>query len=187
MTHRIDMAEMGLLAIGRASLAALRVSLDRDTGAASAYLQEAGYAGGDAVYQAFRQWLGSVGGPAPEEASIDDFGRYATEFFRDLGWGSLTIGSLGETVATLDSMDWSEADDAAAQAGPTCHLSTGMFANFFGQVADAPLSVMEVECRSTGAERCRFLLGSVDVMQQLYEEMAAGRPYEDSYVLSASA
>jgi hypothetical protein len=46
-------------------------------------------------------------------------------------------------------------------------------------VAEQPLAVMEVECRAAGAPRCRFLLGSADVMQQVWEGMADGRPYEE--------
>jgi hypothetical protein len=55
-----------------------------------------------------------------------------------------------------------------------------MFADFFGRVADAPLAVMEVECRSTGAERCRFLLGSAEVMQAVYEGMSQGIGYDEA-------
>jgi hypothetical protein len=52
-----------------------------------------------------------------------------------------------------------------------------MFADFFGRVADAPLAVMEVECRSSGSDRCRFLLGSTEVMTQVYDEMSRGADY----------
>jgi hypothetical protein len=37
---------------------------------------------------------------------------------------------------------------------------------------------MEVECRSMGAPRCRFLIGSADMLQHIYEEMARGASYE---------
>jgi hypothetical protein len=60
-----------------------------------------------------------------------------------------------------------------------------MFADFFGRVADAPLAVMEVECRSAGAERCRFLLGSTEVMQQVYEEMSQGVAYDEAVAATA--
>ena len=60
-----------------------------------------------------------------------------------------------------------------------------MFADFFGRVADAPLAVMEVECRSAGADRCRFLLGSTDVMQAVYEHMSGGTGYADAVGASA--
>jgi hypothetical protein len=53
-----------------------------------------------------------------------------------------------------------------------------MFADFFGRLSDVPLSVLEVECRSAGASRCRFLLGATDVMRYVYEEMKRGERYE---------
>lgn len=176
----IDLSGSGMLAITRDALAALRAALIRDAGpSAASYLQEAGYAGGGALFEAFRRWLAARGGGAPEALSIDAFQREATEFFRRAGWGSLHVGALHDTVATLDSSDWGEAVPGSAEQ-PACHVSAGMFADFFGRVADAPLAVMEVECRSAGGSRCRFLLGSTEVMQQVYEEMSRGAGYEDA-------
>jgi hypothetical protein len=37
-----------------------------------------------------------------------------------------------------------------------------------------------VECRSSGAGRCRFLLGNADVMSFIYEAMANGQSYEEA-------
>lgn len=175
----IDLTGSGMLAITRDALTALRAALIRDTGTAAAgYLQEAGYAGGGALFDAFRAWLAARGAGTPESLSVDGFQREATAFFRDTGWGSLHVGTLHDTVATLDSMDWGEAAPESGAELPSCHLSAGMFADFFGRVADAPLAVMEVECRSAGGERCRFLLGSTDVLQRVYEEMSQGAGYE---------
>ncbi len=177
----IDLTGSGMLAITRDALTALRAALMRDTGpAAAGYLQEAGYAGGGALFEAFRQWLASRGAGSPESLSVDGFQREATEFFRRSGWGSLHVGALHDTVATLDSTDWGEATPESVLEHPSCHLTSGMFADFFGRVADAPLAVMEVECRSTGAPRCRFLLGSTDVMQRVYEHMSGGLGYEEA-------
>jgi uncharacterized protein len=181
----LDLAENGMLAVTKDALAALRAALMRDAGpAAAGYLQEAGYAGGGALFEAFRTWLHKRGAASPESLSLGDFQRMAAEFFEEAGWGSLSVGSLHETVATLDSPNWGEAADGGMDQ-PCCHLSAGMFADFFGRVADAPLAVMEVECRSTGAERCRFLLGSTEVMQHVYDAMSAGEAY-DSAVASAA-
>ena len=175
----IDLTESGMLAVTRDTLTALRAALLRDSGAASAaYLQEAGYAGGGALFEAFRRWLAGRGAGTPESLSVDAFQREATEFFRQAGWGSLHVGALHETVATLDSQDWGEAAPESGADQPSCHISAGMFADFFGRVADAPLAVMEVECRSAGGGRCRFLLGSTDVMQRVYEEMSQGAGYD---------
>ena len=177
----LDLTGSAMLAITRDALTALRAALLRDTGpAAAAYLQEAGYAGGGALFEAFRQWLAARGAGAPESLSVDAFQREATEFFRQAGWGSLRVGALHDTVATLDSTDWGEATPNGGSETPSCHLSAGMFADFFGRVADAPLAVMEVECRSAGNERCRFLLGSTDVMTQVYDEMSRGAHYEQA-------
>ena len=179
MPHTIDLSAHGMVALTRTTLIALRAALVRDAGpSAAAYLQEAGYAGGEALFESFRRWMDERGLGVPEEQVLDDFQLYATDFFRDLGWGSLEIGSLRDAVATLDSADWAEADPEEANDHPTCHLTTGIFADFFGRVADSPLAVLEVECRSMGHERCRFLVGSAEVMQYVYDEMGRGESYE---------
>ena len=182
----IDLSGSGMLAITRDALTALRAALMRDTGpAAAGYLQEAGYAGGGALFDAFRRWLASRGFGEPESLPVDEFQQESAEFFRLAGWGTLQVGALHDMVATLDSSDWGEASPESALQQPGCHLSAGIFADFFGRVADAPLAVMEVECRSAGADRCRFLLGSTDVMQAVYEQMAQGAGYADAVGASA--
>lgn len=179
MSQTLDLASHQMVALSRSSLAALRAALVRDAGpSAAAYLQEAGYAGGETVFASFRDWLREQSAGEPEELSVDEFERYASAYFRDAGWGSLRIGSLGEAVATLDSEDWGESDPDSGLDHPGCHLTTGMFADFFGRVADVPLAVLEVECRSMGAPRCRFLLGNSEVMNHIYEQMSAGVRYE---------
>jgi predicted hydrocarbon binding protein len=179
MPESIDLANHGMLALTRASLNALRAALVRDAGpAAAVYLQEAGYAGGEALFASFRAWLAARGDGAAEDLDLPSFEQRASEYFRDAGWGSLTIGTLQQAVATLDSTDWGEADPAAGLDHPGCHLTTGMFADFFGRIADHPLAVLEVECRSAGAPRCRFLIGNADVMGHVYDEMGVGQSYE---------
>jgi predicted hydrocarbon binding protein len=181
MPTTTDLAGSALVALSRASLATLRASLLRDAGAAAfTYLQEAGYAGGPAVFGAFRRWLEAHRLPAPEQLGLGEFERQASAFFGEMGWGTLAVGTLGEAVATLDSPDWAEGDPSSALEVPGCHVTTGMFADFFGRVADAPLAVMEVECRSAGADRCRFLVGSPDVLGAVYEGMAEGRHYDEA-------
>ena len=182
----LDLAGNGMLAVTRDALAALRNVLLRDAGLSSAgWFQEAGYAGGAALFEAFRRWLAARGADAPESLPLEEFQRLAGEFFRQTGWGSLTVGTLHDAVATLDSPDWGEASPDAGMEYPCCNLSAGMLADFFGRVADAPLAVMEVECRSTGAERCRFLLGSAEVMQAVYEGMSQGQRYDEAVAAAA--
>jgi predicted hydrocarbon binding protein len=170
-----------MLAVSRTALAALRAALLGDAEiAGTTYLQEAGYAGSAAVFGSFREWLRGRIEAEPGELNLDEFGELASEYFRVIGWGTLQIGSLGEAVATVDSSDWGEAVPDSALEHPGCHMTTGMFAGFFGQVAERPLAVLEVECRSMGAARCRFLLGAGEVMNYVYEEIERGLSYEDA-------
>ena len=181
MPDSIDLTAHGLVALTRTTLATLRAALLRDAGpAAASYLQEAGYAGGEALFASFRRWLGEQGHDAPEALDLETFERRATEYFRDTGWGALRISAVGEAIAALDSTDWAEADPDSGLDHPGCHLTTGIFADFFGRVAGDPLAVLEVECRSMGHDRCRFLVGSAEVMQYLYDEMTRGVDYESA-------
>jgi predicted hydrocarbon binding protein len=177
----MDLSASQLVAFPRASLGALRAALIRDTGGAFAtFLQEAGYAGGDAIFASFRGWLADRGVGAAESLNVEMFQAQAAEFFRQMGWGSLEITPLHDVVAMVDSSDWAESDAAGGLPYPACHYSTGLFADFFGRTAEAPLAVLEVECRSSGSHQCRFLVGSVEVMGHLYERMAAGASYDEA-------
>ena len=176
----MDLSATNCLALPRASLLALRAALIRDTGGSfAAFLQEAGYAGGEAVFGAFRSWVAARGEDV-DALDVPGFQARATEFFREAGWGSITIAAVGDVVALVDSTDWAEADPVSVLPYPSCHYTTGMFADFFGRTAAAPLSVLEVECRSAGSPRCRFLVGAADVMGHLYERMTAGEHYEEA-------
>ena len=181
MAQPLDLTAHGMLALSRASLATLRAALLRDGGPeAAVYLQEAGYAGGSATWEAFQRWLHARSEIRAEDLDVDTFEQRASEFFRDAGWGSIEIGALGEVVATLDSSDWGEAAPESAMDHPCCHLTTGMFADLFGRIAGAPVAVLEVECRSTGASRCRFLVGNPQVMELIYDDIGRGRHYEEA-------
>ena len=177
----VDLAPSQLVAFPRQSLAALRAALLRDVGGNFAtYLQEAGFAGGEAVYAAFGAWLAARHAPAPDALGVDAFQEHAAQFFREMGWGGMTVSSLDSVAATIDSPDWAEADPASAMPYPACYYSMGLLSDFFGRTADAPLAVLEVECRSSGQQRCRFLVGSGEVMLKLYERMADGVGYMEA-------
>jgi predicted hydrocarbon binding protein len=180
MAQSIDLPENGLVALTRQSLLALRTALFRDVGPnAAALLQEAGYAGGQALYEAFTRWLADRNLPSPEMLPATEFALRATEFFRDTGWGAIEIGAI-ESVATVDSPDWAESDPGYPLEFPGCYYTAGVLADFFGRLAGEPLAVMEVECRSMGTSRCRFLVGTGEVLQRVYDAMGQGVPYDDS-------
>ena len=181
MPTTVDLAPSDLVALPRASLAALRAALARDLGGSFAtYLQEAGYAGGESLFAAFRAWLVAEGHGDAESLDLAAFQVRATEFFRFTGWGSLVIAPLHDVVAEVDSQDWAEADPASGMPYPACHYTTGLLADFFGRTAAAPLAVLEVECRSSGSTRCRFLVGSAEVMGHLYDRMSLGVSYDEA-------
>jgi predicted hydrocarbon binding protein len=175
----IELGAAGLVGLTRDSFTALKTALWRDAGAnAPGWLQEAGYAGGHALHVAFTQWCGSQALTVPESMSAPEFGERATQFLSEMGWGAVAVGTLHDSVVTVDSHDWVEADPASAMQFPGCYLSAGLLADFFGRVGNAPLAAMEVECRSMGHERCRFLLGSAETMQHVYDGMAQGVDYD---------
>lgn len=180
MAESIDLNGNALVAITRDSLSALRAALFREVGpSAAGLLQEAGFAGGPALYEAFGRWLTAHRLPAPEALAAADFSARASEFFHDIGWGSIDMGELS-SVATIDSSDWAEGDPAHPLDFPGCYYSAGAFADFFGRVAGEPVAVMEVECRSMGSERCRFLVGATDTMQRVYDAMGEGVAYDQA-------
>ncbi|MES2524328.1 MAG: V4R domain-containing protein [Gemmatimonadota bacterium] len=137
-------------------------------------VRDAGYRAGQALFEAFADWTLDRGEPDPDALPHHRFVALASVFFAELGWGELTFTPVSDSVMALDSDAWSEADGS----GSGCLVSTGLFAGFFGRLADAPIAVLEVECRDGGCDRCRFLLGSIDVMGYVHEAMERGIPYE---------
>lgn len=176
-----SLSASALSAVPRASLRTLRASLVRDLGDNFAgVLQEAGMAGGDAVFAAFRDWCGANGLGAPDSLAYSQFQQAAARFFADTGWGAVTMESLGDAAVAFDSADWGEADPAAAMPYPSCYYTVGMLADLFGRVADGEIGCLEVECRSAGAARCRFLLASPDVIAHVYHRLTEGVSYADA-------
>jgi predicted hydrocarbon binding protein len=170
-----------LSAMPRASLTTLRASLVRDLGDGFAgVLQEAGFAGGEAVLTAMRGWCAANGLGAPETLAYSQFQQAAVRFFAETGWGAVSLEPLGDAAVAFDSPDWAEADPAAAMPYPSCYYTAGMIADLFGRVADGQIGCLEVECRSAGAARCRFLLASPDVIAHVYQRLTEGVGYQDA-------
>jgi len=168
-----------VVALPRASLAALRAALLRDSGPdAAGLLQEAGYAGGPALFTSFGQWLRRRGEPEPEQIDVTRFEQLASEYFAEGGWGSFTLGTLHDAVATVDSDDWWEDAIVGDSDHPGCDFTVGLFASFFGQVAEEPLAVLQVEFRAAGSPRSRFLVGSAEMLEHVYQRLADGAEYE---------
>ena len=177
----MQLDQHGMVTLSRASLSALRTALLRDAGPGGvAYLQEAGFAGGEALFASFERWLGDHHAASLDTLDIEGFRQRAVEYFQACGWGTLEISTIGAAVVALDSADWAEADSAAALPHPGCYLTAGLLADFFTRMAGAPLATMEVECRSMGHAHCRWLLGSTEAIHAVYAAMSEGTPYQDA-------
>jgi predicted hydrocarbon binding protein len=175
------------LRLGRRVIHQLRASLERDAGLqAATHLQEAGFAGGEELYSAFSAWLAERHGvEQPSELDVQFLGEVLAEFFGSQGWGHLTVAPLGPSVLALDSTDWAEAMDERQGDYPSCHLSCGLLADFLGRLSQGVVAVMEVECRSRGDGRCRFLAGSPETLGTLYDRMAQGTGYAEALGVSS--
>jgi predicted hydrocarbon binding protein len=185
---QIDLKDHRMVAMSRHALNALRAALLRDVGpAGAAVLRDAGFAGGESVFQSFTEWLRGRTDVEADALSVEEFQQRAGEYFRDTGWGTLSLGTLHEVVVTVDSPDWEEAEPNGGLDHPGCHFTTGLFADFLGRVSDEPLAVLEVECRSMGSSRCRFLLGSADVMNYVFDALERGERYEDALMAVRTA
>lgn len=171
-----------VLGFGRKGLHALRhVIAQLQLTESAVSLQEAGYTAGDDLYAAFRRWL-------PDYADIQDpadidsarLGDVLSDFFKTLGWGTVSMEQIGKAGIAVDSLEWAEAEPGANAERPCCYLSAGMLASFLGKLAGTDVAVMEVECRSCNDARCRFLAGSTETLQAVYESIAAGKDYRQA-------
>jgi predicted hydrocarbon binding protein len=189
MTTSADLASHQCLGLGRRALQQLRASLERDSGVqAAAYLQEAGFAGGEQLFGAYSAWLAETCGVAtPADLDARHLSDMLARFFADYGWGAVTVRPLGDAVLALDSSEWAEASDEGGAEYPSCHLSCGLLADFLGRMSDGMVAVMEVECRSRGDGRCRFLAGAPETLGLVYERMAQGMGYGEALGLDGAA
>ena len=177
------------LRLGRKVIHQLRTALERDTGPqAASYLQEAGFAGGEELFAEFAEWLVATRGvERPVELDAEFLGEVLSQFFAEHGWGALSVQRMGDAALALDSTDWAEAADEGRGEFPSCHLTCGLLADFFGRLSDGLVAVMEVECRSRGDARCRFLAGAPETLSTVYDRMAQGSSYADALGVSSSS
>ncbi len=167
-----------VLGVGRRGLHALRHALERDLGEQGATtMQEAGYAAGAQVFEAFQRWLpGYAQIESPDDLDASAMDEVLSAFFEALGWGTLHTERLGAALA-MDTSDWAEAEPGDNSLAPSCHFTTGLFASFLGRLAHAEVAVMEIECRSANDGRCRFLAGAGETLQEVYDGVNAGGDY----------
>src|SRR2546423_5890627 len=146
------------LAIGRSGLRQLRASLlTHSPDQAITVLQEAGYASGGDVYQAFSTWLpGRHGVHSPQDLDADLLSDALSEFFSNQGWGTVVVQPVGGAAFAVDSSDWAEADPGTAEA-PMCFFTAGVLAGFLRRPAAATGSGPGVGGPAPPHRPCRVL------------------------------
>jgi predicted hydrocarbon binding protein len=168
----VPLSASSLVALSPRALHALR---DR---AGAQALQEAGYAAGEVTFRAFSSWLPKAAGvDHPSELAAPRLADVLSQFFVSLGWGTVQVTAIGEAAVAMDAAEWAEAAPDAHLQYPSCFFTAGLLADFMGRVAEASLAVMEVECRSRGDARCRWLVGAPETLSALYEHMTQGADY----------
>jgi predicted hydrocarbon binding protein len=167
-----------VLGMGSRMLHRLRDVLERDFGdQAAPALQEAGFAAGDELYEAWTGWLAERTGVSdPGDLDAARLGELLGAFFTSLGWGHLQVERLGAALV-VDASEWAEADPTAGAVVPSCHLTAGVLAGLLGRLADQHVAVMEIECRTRGDATCRFLAGAPETLQAVYDALTEGRDY----------
>lgn len=163
------------LALPVASLAALRRTLDSSVGeaAAAVALQQAGVAAGDAFYDMLA--LAPVAGDSPPaDWSDGTFWRRFGELFERRGWGRIANEEAHPGVGALNAFDWVESVRDMGAGRPSCFFTAGLLAKLLGRICNEEVAVLEVECRSKGDARCRFLYGSPDTLDAVYDRVRAG-------------
>lgn len=156
------------------SLTTMRRQLDALGVDSAALLREAGMVSGRQLMSGWQAHVAGRGGP--DESELVDqrwFGVLLTELLAEMGWGRFVFDQPDGDALVLVSQDGAEAAPDTATA-PACHFTAGAFATFLTTLADAPLEVVELECRSAGAPACQFLVGSPETIAAATDLRAAG-------------
>lgn len=171
-----------LLRISAATLPALHRAIadGRDHGEAARLARQFGFESGPAFYEALREWVAEEMSGSIEELSPEQFWETIATFFSTVGWGELSFDRLHDGIAVLQSPDWAEAQVNSGARHPTCHVTTGVLADLLARVAGTDLAVLEVQCRSSGDDLCRFMVGGPEALGALYESLRQGRTLDQA-------
>jgi hypothetical protein len=172
----------GVVGIGSAGFLALRATLVQALGeeAGATQLQQAGFAAGTDVFHQFTAWLPDFSGVnGIDQLDADTLDEVLAAYFAALGWGAMTVERRTARGLVLASADWVEADASAEAPYPSCYFTTGLLAGLLTSLAGGqPLAAMEVACRQHGDSHCRFLAGSPEMLEAVYQAATEGRDYE---------
>jgi predicted hydrocarbon binding protein len=165
-----------LIGFAHRTLRSLRMRVAASGAGGPDALREAGFAGAESLFNAFETWLSELGVKSVKDMPIEEFSSRAAEFFQRAGWGKVSFRSLHDAVGVLDIEGCWEAE-LHGEGETGCHLTTGTLAGFFGCIADYPVAVMEIECAAGESERCRFLVGTPEMLEHAYDRLARGEEW----------
>lgn len=160
------------------ALRALHRALSHEAGpeAAARGLQTAGAATGTLLFDALTSpEAADIGVEHLRQMSVDEFWDDISEFLADLGWGTLQHETIHPGVGALSALDWIEADSGLAAPGPRCFVATGLISGLLEGIAAQAVAVLEVDCRSAGDDRCRFLFGGEPALGRVRTSLESGR------------
>lgn len=161
------------LALPAAALTHLRRALRSEAGPLQAThaLHDAGFATGDALYDEFAK----MAGDDPSELDEVRFWQALSRFFDGRGWGRVEHERLHPGLGLVRARSWAECDPEGDEAQPGCAFTSGLLAHILGRVAQGPVAVLEVGCRSSGSDHCEFLFGSEGAVHEVYGKLLDGR------------
>src|SRR5688572_11824746 len=127
--------------IGLETLVKLREAVAQ-TGDGVDALREAGYAGGNSLFDSFANWARDKDGMDVTQLPLPEFSERCAEFFRTAEWGQLTVkdGDNGVAIAEVENC-WESAASQHTDGHSGCHITTGLLSAFFGKMADYPMAV----------------------------------------------
>jgi predicted hydrocarbon binding protein len=172
-----------LVRLPAAAIAAVHRAVieNRDPVEAVELLRLIGLEAGEAYHDLLRNWLAEEGADSsePGELGAEEFWQRLSDFLDALGLGTVRYEQLHSGVFAITSQDWVEAE-TRDPGHPGCQLTTGLLAELLRRVAGQDLAILEVECRGTGGEMCRFLAGSPAALDHVFGEMERGAAYAEA-------
>jgi hypothetical protein len=153
----------------------LRGELEKEAGMLPTVhaLHNAGYRVGSAAAPAL-----SGNGEDPAGLPQGAFWSRLSDFFQRRGWGTLRHNPAHAGVGILYSSDWAEASEGTMDADASCCFSTGFLSGLLSELAGGPVAVLEIGCRTRGADACRFAFGSEQVIHDLYGRLLDGADFD---------
>lgn len=123
-----------------------------------------------------------TGDADPAEADPATYWEVTRDHLLEAGLGETAyrVVHAGVGSITADGLPEAADHDGAGRGTEGCPFSAGLFGGLLSAAADRPVAVLEVECRSRGDERCRFLVGSEDRLTDLRERIVEGATLEEA-------